>query len=85
MRISILILGFKGLMRFRYIEVLFHKFYYSGFVPFFEPKIQGLFKHLQGHISHFSRTPFCAKKSLVSMSFLALPQHEQFYPEGLLH
>ena len=36
----------------------------------------------QGHISHFLRTPFSAKKSLKSMSFLVLPQ-EQFYPEGL--
>ena len=40
-------------------------------------EIQGLFKGFQGLISHFSRTPFSAKKSLV------LPQHEQFYPEGL--
>ena len=38
---------------------------------------------LQGHISHFSRTPFSAKKRFESMSFLVLPQHEQFYPEGL--
>ena len=30
-------------------------------------------------ISHFSRTPFSAKKSL---EFLVLPQHEQFYPES---
>ena len=37
----------------------------------------------QGHISHFSRTPFTAKKSLESRSFSVLPQHEQFYPEGL--
>ena len=43
-----------------------------GFVPFFEQKNQGL-----------SRTPFSAKKSLASMSFLVLPQHEQFHPEGL--
>ena len=55
----------------------------SGFVRFFEQKLQGLFKDFQGHISHFSRTPFSAKKSLESMSFLVLPQHEQFYPEGL--
>ena len=51
----------------------------SEFVPFFEHK----FKDFQGHISHFSRTPFNAKKSLEYMSFLGLPQHEQFYPEGL--
>ena len=41
----------------------------TGFVPFFQQKIQG-------HISHFSRTPFSAKKSLESMLFfLVLPQH----------
>ena len=55
----------------------------TGFVPFFEQKLQGLFKDFQGHISHFSRTPFSAKKRFESMSFLVLPQHEQFYPEGL--
>ena len=49
----------------------------------FEQKLQGLFKDFQGHISHFSRTPFSAKKRFESMSFLVLPQHEQFYPEGL--
>ena len=54
-----------------------------GFVPFFGQKLQGLFNDFQGHISHFSRTPFSAQKSLESMSFLVLPQHEQFYPEGL--
>ena len=43
-----------------------------GLVPFFEQKNQGL-----------SRTPFSAKKSLASMSFLVLPQHKQFHPEGL--
>ena len=56
---------------------------YTGFVPFFEQKLQGLYKDFQGHISHFSRTPFSAKKRFESMSFLVLPQHEQFYPEGL--
>ena len=55
----------------------------QGSYPFFGQKLQGLFKDFQGHISHFSRTPFSAKKSLESMSFLVLPQHEQFYPEGL--
>ena len=55
----------------------------SGFVPVFDPKNQVLFKDIQGHISHFSRTPFSAKKSLESMSFLVLPQHEQFYLKGL--
>ena len=56
---------------------------HTGFVPFFEQKLQGLYKDFQGHISHFSRTPFSAKKRFESMSFLVLPQHEQFYPEGL--
>ena len=37
------------------------------------------FKDFQGHISHFSRTPSSAKSAFS----LALPQHEQFYPEGL--
>ena len=46
----------------------------TGFRPFFAQK---KFKGFQGLTSHFSRTPFSAKKSLV------LPQHEQFYPEGL--
>ena len=50
---------------------------------FSEQKIQGLFKGFQGHISYFPRTPFSAKKSLESMSFKELPQHEQSYPEGL--
>ena len=53
----------------------------SGFVPVLEQKNQVLFKDIQGHISHFSRTPFSAKKSLESMSFLVLSQHEQFYTE----
>ena len=43
-------------------------------IPFFEQKIQGLFKDFQGHISHFSRTPFSAKKSLES--FFVLLKHE---------
>ena len=55
----------------------------SGFVPVFDQKNQVLFKDIQGHISHFSRTPFSTKKSLESMSFLVLPQHEQFYLKGL--
>ena len=54
-----------------------------GFVPFFDQKNQGLFKDVQGHIFHFSRTPFTAKKSLESKSFSVLPQHEQCYPKGL--
>ena len=51
----------------------------TGFVPFFEQKIQGLFKDP----SYFSRTPFSKKKSLESMSFLVLLQHEQLCREGL--
>ena len=39
------------------------------FIPFFEQKIQGLFKDFQGHFSHFWRTPFNAKKSLESVFF----------------
>ena len=40
------------------------------------------FKDFQGHIFPLSRTPFRAKKEPnESMSFLVLPQHEQFYPE----
>ena len=41
---------------------------FSGFIyPFFEEKVEGLFKDFQGQISHFSRTPFSAKKSLESV------------------
>ena len=46
------------------------------FVPFFEQKMQGLFEDFQKHMSH------SVQKKLESMSFLVLPQHEQFYPEG---
>ena len=45
---------------------------HPGFVPFLNKKFKD-----------FSRTPFSAKKSLESLSFLILPQHEQFHPEGL--
>ena len=38
---------------------------------------------LKKKIKDFSRTPFSAKKNLESMSFLVLPQHDLFYPEGL--
>ena len=43
----------------------------TGLSPFFEQKTQGLFKDFQGHISHFSRTPFISvqKKSLESLFF----------------
>ena len=51
-----------------------------GFLHVFQQKIQGLSRtHFP---SHFLRTPFSAKTSLGSFSFLVLP-HEQFYPEGL--
>ena len=33
-----------------------------GFVPFSEQNIQGHLKDFQGHISHFSRTTFSAKR-----------------------
>ena len=51
----------------------------SRLVPYLEQKNSRTF---QGHISHFSRIPFNAKKSLEYVSFLVLPQHEPFYPEG---
>ena len=53
----------------------------SRFVPYLEQKNSRTFQGL--HISHFSRIPFKAKKSLEYVSFLVLPQHEQFYPQGL--
>ena len=52
----------------------------SRLVPYLEQKNSRTF---QGHISHFSRIPFNAKKSLEYVSLLVLPQHEPFYPEGL--
>lgn len=39
-----------------------HHFLFTGFVLFFGPKLQGLFKGFKGHISHFSRSP-CSSKS----------------------
>ena len=48
---------------------------YAGFVPFFEQKIQELFKDFQGLHS--------VQKRALSLSFLVPPQHEQFHPEGL--
>ena len=38
--------------------VQFSGILFSGFVPVFKQKIQGLFKDFQGHISHISRTLF---------------------------
>ena len=45
---------------------------YTGFVPFFEQKIQVLY------ISHFSRTPSVQKKRIESMYLLGFPKREQF-------
>ena len=73
----------KSLIERQSVKELEKYLRYTGFVPFFQQKLQGLFKDFQGHISQFSRTPFSAKKRFESMSFLVLPQHEQFYPEGL--
>ena len=42
-------------------------------ISFFEEKVEGLFKDFQGQISHFSRTPFNAKKSLESVFFGSSP------------
>ena len=55
----------------------------SGFVPFFEQKIQGLFKDFQGYISHFFKDSIQCKKEPRVLSSLVLPQHEQFCNEGL--
>ena len=41
----------------------------QGSYPFLTKKIKDFSRTFQGHISHFSRTPFSAKKSLGSMSF----------------
>ena len=46
-----------------------------GFVPFFEQKIQGLFRTFKDSIK-------CIKKPW-ALSFLVSPQQEQFHPEGL--
>ena len=50
---------------------------HAGLVPFFEKKNQRLFKDFQGlgHFPFFNDSIQC-KKSLESMSFLVLPQHE---------
>ena len=57
----------------------------SGFVPFFEQNIQGLFKDFQGNISYFARTPFSAKKSLESMSFLFFHNMSNFILKVFLY
>ena len=54
----------------------FHTFFigirenYQGSYPLWNKT----FEDFQGHISHFSRNPFSAKKSLESYPFLVLPQ-----------
>ena len=56
----------------------------TGFVPFLSKKFKAFSRTFKDTvISHFSRTPFSAKKSLESTSFFVFPQHEQFHPEGL--
>ena len=49
----------------------------TGFIPFFEQKIQGLFKDT------FFQGLRSVQKRALSLSFLVLSQHEQIYPEGL--
>ena len=49
----------------------------------FGTKNSRTFQVLSRTHSHFSRTPFSAKKSLESMSVLVCSHHKQFYPEGL--
>ena len=49
----------------------------TQFVPFFEQKLQGLSRT---HFAFFKDSTQCKKEIL---SFLVVPQHEQFYPEGL--
>ena len=48
----------------------------TGFVPFSEQKIQGLFK-----VQSYFQGPHSVRKR--AMPFLVLPQHEQLYREGL--
>ena len=50
----------------------------AGFAHSFEQKIQGLSRT---HFPFFKDSIPCEKKPNESMSFLVLPQHEQFYPE----
>ena len=58
----------------------------AGFAPFFEQKIQGLFKDFQGllrtHFAFFKTTFRSAKKSLESVFFSSSTSGEVF-PEGL--
>jgi len=52
----------------------------TGFVPFFEQKIQGLFKDT---FRVFQGLYSMQKKSLESMSFFSSSTSREFYPEGL--
>ena len=49
----------------------------AGFVPFFEQKIQGLFKDFQGHISHFSfLLPWSSRDHWLKVTKLCLAWRE---------
>ena len=53
----------------------------TGFVSFFEQKVQGL---LRTHLTIFQGLHSAVQKRVLSLClFSVLPQHEQFYPEGL--
>ena len=56
------------------LDIIFENKIEQGLYPFFEKKIQVLFKDFEGTTSHFSRIPFSAKKSPGSMSF-PVPTH----------
>ena len=60
------------------LDIIFEIKNWTGFVPFLEQKIQGLFKDFEGPISHFSRIPFSKKEIPESMSFPVLPQISNF-------
>ena len=77
--LEIILTLYKGLSR----EKIRFWSWLAGFVASFEQTKKGLFTDFQGDISHFLRSPFSAKKSLESIPFLVLPQHEQFHPEAL--
>ena len=65
--------------------VISHDIFISpGSIPFFEQKIQELFKDFQRPISHVSETPFSAKKSLESTSFVVLDNMSNFIPKVFL-
>ena len=57
---------------------------YTGFVPFFEQKIHKDFsKTFKDTFPTFQGLLSVQKRALSLCLFLVLPQHEQFYPEGL--